>query len=142
MSVPKRIGDRLSQVVEESLDTLIKVKDHFWPIKKGEGFERATTPRTREEALSLSILGPNSAIILSVLEGIEDDINLLCGLDDHSLTHTSSNLARAFGSKGGKRMELSFNTIKEAKEVPNFSQQTVRPAPINYGYEDQTQDDN
>lgn len=130
-----KVIEKIEGATEKAVDALLKVKDSFWPIKKGEGFERATTPNTREEALSLSILGTNSSIILASLGSIEQDINFLCGLEDLSLTDMTDNLARGFGSKAGKRMELSFNTIKESQEVPNMSMQNFRN-PVQYGYED------
>ncbi len=127
------LRERLSEVLAESVDTLIKVKDSFWPIKKGEALERASSPSSREEALSQTHIGPNSAILLSTLPALEDDINFLCGLDDRSLTQITGDLARAFGSKRGKRMELTFDTIKQSKEVPNMSMTQYRGTPEYFG---------
>lgn len=116
--------DKLRTPIEKSLDAISKSANKLWQIAKGDGFGKATHPKTVEESFSQGYLGPNTAITLSALQELEESINWFTGLDNHEFTRMIANMNRGFGK--GKRPEGTFNTIANAKEVPDFSQPNYR----------------
>ena len=96
---------------DESTKLLKEFKDVYLAKKQGEAIERASTPLSHNEALSLGNYGHQAAYALSVIDMHQQLIFQLTGYKGNELTTFTETVARASGSIGTKRMEKVLEAV-------------------------------
>lgn len=119
--------------IELTVEEFKQIKDAYFQKKKGEALERASTPITSEEAASLGNFEPIANLTGNAVKVVELLLAQLAYGDDdiHEATfelhEMVDNIFRASGSKQGKRMAYTFDTIREIQ--PEINQSKNYPTP-------------
>lgn len=97
--------------MSDDMKLLKEFKDVYLAKKQGEAIERASTPKTHEEALSLGNYQHQAAYALSVIDLHQQLIFQLTGYRGNELTKFTETVARASGSIGNKRLEKTLEAV-------------------------------
>ncbi len=136
MSKIKDVLSDTKEFVIKSIEDAVQLKDVLFQKEKGEALKRGSTPRDEYEAAALGIFEAQANAVLNAIKALEKDINWLCNLEDNSLSEFADNLFRGTGSRKGRRLELTLQTVSDIKPDVNMGMTNIRPQPAHYGYED------
>lgn len=88
-----------------------ELKDIYLAKKQGEALERASTPSTYDEAVSLGNFGHETVYAMAVVDAHQRFIYSLTGHDGNILQKFNEMVGRASGSIATKRMEKTLETV-------------------------------
>lgn len=101
-----------------------ELKNIFLAKKQGEALERASTPRTQAESISLGNFGHQAVYALAVIQAHEEFIFSLTGYEGNILSNFVENIGKGSGSIGAKRMTETLQTVGQLgqyKPMEGFS---------------------
>lgn len=109
-----------------------ELKDIYLAKKQGEAFERASTPLTYDESVSLGNFGFQAVYALGVIEMHQNLIHSLTGYSGIHLLEFIELIGRASGSINASRMEKTLETVGQLGQyMPMQKHQRQDPEAVN-----------
>lgn len=127
------IKDDLEEFKVRTIEDAVQIKDVLFQKEKGHALKRASTPRDESESSSLGIFESQANAVLNAIKSLEKDINWICKIEDNSLSEFCDNLFRGTGSRKGRRLELTLQTVSDIKPDVNMGMTSYRGPPEFFG---------